>query len=82
VEVIDQLQMLLEKHLAIGFWQCYYRIRRRKFMWNHKKVYRVYTDIKLNFRRRHRKRLPQRVKQSLYQPAAVNEVWSIDFLYD
>ncbi len=38
--------------------------------------------MKLNIRRRYRKRLPQRVKQSLYQAAAINEVWSIDFMSD
>ena len=81
-EVIDQLQQLVEKHPAIGFWQSYYRIRRKGFLWNHKKIYRVYTDMKLNIRRRYRKRLPQRVKQSLYQPAGINEVWSIDFMND
>ncbi len=80
--VIDQLKELIEKHPAIGFWQSYYRIRRSGFTWNHKKVYRVYTDLKLNIRRRFRKRLPQRVKQSLYQPATVNEVWSVDFMSD
>ncbi len=81
-ELIDQLQHLVEKHPSIGFWQSYYRIRRKGLMWNHKKVYRVYTDMKLNIRRRYRKRLPQRVKQSLYQPQSVNEVWSIDFMND
>ena len=80
--VIEQLQNLVEKHPAIGFWQSYYRIRRKGFVWNHKKVYRVYTQLKLNIRRRCRKRLPQRVKQTLYQPAAINEVWSIDFMTD
>jgi putative transposase len=80
--VIDQLQLLIDKHPAIGFWQSYYRIRRKGFVWNHKKVYRVYTDMKLNIRRRYRKRLPQRVKQALYQPAAINEVWSVDFMSD
>lgn len=60
--IIEQLQGLVEKHPAIGFWQSYYRIRRNGFAWNHKKVYRVYTDMKLNIRRRFRKRLPQRVK--------------------
>lgn len=81
-EVIEQLQQLVEKHPAIGFWQSYYRIRRKGLVWNHKKVYRVYTNMKLNIRRRFRKRLPQRVKQSLYQPAGVNEVWSVDFMSD
>jgi putative transposase len=81
-EVIEQLQRLVEKHPAIGFWQSYYRIRREGFIWNHKKVYRIYTDMKLNIRRRFRKRLPQRVKQSLYQPSGLNEVWSIDFMSD
>ncbi|MEN9549785.1 MAG: hypothetical protein RIR12_2376 [Bacteroidota bacterium] len=80
--VIAQLQQLVEKHPAIGFWQSYFRIRREGLIWNHKKVYRVYTDMKLNIRRRFRKRLPQRVKQSLYQPAGVNEVWSVDFMSD
>jgi putative transposase len=80
--VVDQLQQLVEKHPAIGFWQSYFRIRRNGYLWNHKRVYRVYTDLNLNIRRRYKKRLPQRVKQSLYQPAAINEVWSIDFMSD
>ena len=80
--VIEQLQMLVEKHPAIGFWQSFYRIRRQGFIWNHKKVYRVYTDLKLNIRRRYRKRLPARVKQALFRPENINQVWSIDFMSD
>ena len=80
--VIEHLQLLVEKHPAIGFWQSYYRIRRMGFHWNHKKVYRVYTDLKLNIRRRYRRRIPARVKQALYQPTDINQVWSIDFMSD
>lgn len=80
--VIDQLKELVDKHPSIGFWQSYYRIRRKGYNWNHKKVYRVYTEMKLNIRRRYKKRLPARVKQALYQPAGLNEVWSIDFMCD
>jgi putative transposase len=42
----------------------------------------VYTGLKLNIRRRFKKRLPTRVKQALFQPEAINQVWSIDFMSD
>lgn len=81
-EVVSELQTLVEKHPAIGFWQCYYRLRRKGFSWNHKRIYRVYTSLKLNIRRRSKRRLPARVKQALFQPESVNEVWSVDFMSD
>lgn len=81
-EVIEQLNILTEKHPSIGFWKCYYRLRKKGFLWNHKRVYRVYKKMRLNIRRRAKKRLPARVKQPLYQPAAINEVWSLDYMSD
>ncbi len=80
--VIEQLQKLIEKRPAIGFWQCYHRLRRESFMWNHKRVYRIYTTMGLNIRRRAKKRLPARVKQTLFHPEQMNQVWSIDFMSD
>jgi putative transposase len=74
--VIEQLQQLVDKYPSIGFWQSYYRIRRQGFIWNHKRVYRVYTELKLNIRRRYRKRLPARVKQTLFKPERINQEWS------
>lgn len=80
--IINELQSLVDKHPAIGFWQCHHRLRRLGFTWNHKRVYRVYTALHLNIRRRFKKRLPARVKQALFQPESINEVWSIDFMSD
>ncbi len=80
--VREQLHQLIEQHPAIGFWQCYHRLRRMSFLWNHKRVYNVYTNMGLNIRRRMKKRLPARVKQMLFQPQTINQVWSIDFMSD
>ena len=38
--------------------------------------------MKLNIRRRAKKKLPARVKKQLFQPTQMNEVWSIDFMSD
>ena len=81
-EVIEQLRTLTDKHPSIGFWKCYYRLRKQAFPWNHKRVYRVYKQMRLNIRRRAKKRLPTRVKQPLYQPACVNQIWSLDYMSD
>jgi putative transposase len=80
--IIDSLNQLVEQHPSIGFWKCYYRMRKANHDWNHKRVYRVYTMLKLNIRRRARKRLPARAKQSLFQPLEKNKVWSIDYMND
>lgn len=80
--VINELHELITKHPAIGFWQSFYRIRRKGLIWNHKRVYRIYTNMGLNIRRRAKKRLPARVKQALFHPSAMNQVWSIDFMND
>ena len=81
-ELQDALTALTTKHVAIGYWQCCYRLWNKGYWWNHKRIYRVYTDMKLNIRRRSKKRLPERVKQALMVPSAPNQVWSIDFMSD
>jgi putative transposase len=80
--VIDALNSIVAKRPSIGFWQSFKRLRLKGFTWNHKRVYRVYTALQLNIRRRNKKRLPARVKQTLYQPQSINQVWSIDFMND
>lgn len=81
-ELQSVLTTLTTKHSAIGFWQCCYRLWNKGHWWNHKRIYRVYTAMKLNIRRRSKRRLPERVKQPLVIPAAPNQTWSIDFMSD
>jgi putative transposase len=45
-------------------------------------LYRVYRALRLNKKRRGKRRLPARVKVPLLIPAGPNEVWSADFVSD
>ena len=81
-DVQEALTALTTKHATIGYWQCCYRLWNKGYRWNHKRIYRVYTDMKLNIRSKAKKRLAERVKQPLIIPAAPNQMWSIDFMSD
>lgn len=80
--LIEALHELVDKHPTIGFWKCYYRLRRKGYGCNHKRLYRVYTLLRLNVRRKARRRLPQRIKQPLAVPRNINQGWSMDFMCD
>jgi len=81
-EVIKALQQLAEQHPSYGFRKLFACIRRSGHSWNHKRVYRVYRLLKLNKKRRGKRRLPTREKQPLQQQAAINQTWSMDFMSD
>lgn len=80
--LMDLLRQLVEKHPAIGFWKCYYRLRRTGITCNHKRLYRLYKVLGLNIRRRVKRRLPARVREPLSVPCAINQTWSMDFVSD
>jgi putative transposase len=80
--VIDELQKLASDHPTYGFRKLFAYLRRAGNDWNHKKVYRVYRQLKMNKRRKGKRRLPARIKQPLQQPQNHNESWSIDFMSD
>lgn len=81
-EVIDKLKEMAENYPTRGFDEYYNRIRREGFKWNRKRVLRVYRNMKLKLRRKHKKRILTRVKTPLEVPEMLNECWSMDFMSD
>lgn len=81
-EAIEALQALAGRYPAYGFRKLFALLRRAGKKWNHKKIYRLYRLLKLNKRRKGKRRLPSRVKQPLQQQQRVNQSWSMDFMSD
>lgn len=81
-DVIQTLLELADKYPRYGFGKLFQVIRRNGYTWNHKRVYRVYCLLKLNIRRKGKKRLPSRHPEPLVVPSSANCCWSIDFMSD
>lgn len=81
-EVIAALNELVAIELRWGFWKCYDRLRQMGRPWNHKRVHRIYCDMRLNQKRRTKRRLPTRERQSLIVTNQINAVWALDFMHD
>ncbi len=81
--VIEQeLLALAARKPRWGFAKMADYLRNQKHAWNHKRIYRVYCDLKLNLRVKPKKRLPTRTPQPLTQPEKANQSWSLDFMSD
>jgi putative transposase len=77
-----RLTQLVERYPTWGFWKLYHKLRQQGVEVNHKRLYRIYKQLRLNLRRRTRKRIAQRVREPLVQPLIPNLYWSMDFMHD
>ena len=80
--VIDGLNEAVIKYPHYGFHKLFTVLRRRGHRWNHKRVHRIYCLLRLNMRRKVKKRLPTRNPEPLAVPAGINRCWSVDFMSD
>jgi len=81
-EIIEQLSNIAENHYRWGFWMMYHHLRNQGYSWNHKRIYRIYLTMGLYLRRKHKKRIPARIKEPLVLPIGPNITWSMDFMQD
>ena len=65
-----------------GFWKVYCRLRNDGHKWNHKRVYRVYKLMNLNYRRKLKRRFPVGEKETIFIPNDRNISWSMYFVSD
>ena len=68
----DALLGLAECYPRYGVGKLFAVLRRHGFRWNHKRVYRIYCLLKMNHRRKRKKRLPSRNPQPLAVPPCAN----------
>jgi putative transposase len=81
--IADWLLRLTTTHKRWGFGLCFLYLRNvQRFLWNHKRVYRIYKELELNLRIKPRKRLKRDKPDALSVPIKPNQVWSMDFMSD
>lgn len=76
------LKTLSAQYPTYGFKKLFTLIRLKDYSFNHKRVYRIYCDLKLNLKIKPKKRLASRTKIKLLQPEKINQCWSLDFMSD
>lgn len=82
-QIADWLIRLTHNQRNWGFGVCFLHLRNVKgFVWNHKRVYRIYRELELNLRIKPKKRLVREKPESLTVPESINQVWSMDFMHD
>lgn len=82
-EIADWLVRLTTTYRNWGFGMCFLYLRNvKKFLWNHKRVYRIYRELELNLRIKPKKRITREKPAPLKVPTSINETWSMDFMHD
>lgn len=82
VELREMICALANRHKRYGVGMIYLKLRQAGHAVNYKRVERLYQKAGLQVRRRKRKKVPPAERQPLLRPAAANEVWSMDFVFD
>jgi putative transposase len=80
--IIEKLSMLAEQFPTRGFDKYYAIIRHQRLQWARSRVLRVYRAMKLCRRRKHKRRLPSRIREPLQKQFMPNQSYSMDFMSD
>lgn len=82
-DVIETLIRLADSYSQIRIWQAAQPAAATGIpVKPHKRVHRIYRQLKLHLRRKGKKRLPTRNPQPLAVPPQANCCWPVDFMHD
>lgn len=79
---MEKLTWLAEELPTRGFDKYYSVIRLHGLKWARSRVLRVYRQMKLCRRRKHKRRLPPRIREPLQKQLVPNHSYSMDFMSD
>lgn len=81
--VANSLLALSYSHRTWGFGLMFLHLRNvQGKTWNHKRVYRVYCELRLNLRIKPHQRVVRTKPEPLWVPERPNTCWSMDFMHD
>jgi len=81
-DVEQELLRLAQQYPSRGFDWFYLNIRQRGIIWNRKRVLRVYRQLHLKLRRKHKTRINRVYERCVAQPILPGICWSMDFMSD
>ena len=76
------LKDLAHRYPRYGYWKLYHLMRNQGHIINHKRVHRLYKELKLHMRRKSKRRLVGIIAEPIVIPNKSNNTWSIDFMTD
>lgn len=77
--IAEWLLKLTQTHKRWGFGLCFLYLRNVKgFMWNHKRVYRIYRELELNLRIKPKRRIKRDYPGELDVPTAPRVIQALD----
>jgi putative transposase len=81
-ELRARLRELAEERRRWGYRMLHVLLEREGQEVNHKRVYRLYREERLQVRRRRRRKRAIRPRRALETPSTASERWSMDFIHD
>ena len=80
--LVSRLKELAVEYPRYGYKLLHPMLKKEGLVINKKRTYRIYTQERLQVRRRRRRKLPRQRRFQLLRATRPNQRWSLDFISD